>query len=207
MYLDEERREAIAELVNIGFGRAVASIAEVLHTRLDMSIPEVRSIEPPKVIGLLRESLGHDGEVSLIQQAFYGDFLGEAVLAFPRESSRELAGMLSEDWGFQPEMGVETFEQEALLEIGNLVIGASLGQFAELLQTRVSFKPPQVYSETLESGRFQQEVSDHTGTVLMVQTHFQVAQRQIFGYLFFLLSTRCHDWLFQEIDNFLERLG
>ncbi|ACV68726.1 chemotaxis protein CheC [Desulfohalobium retbaense] len=206
MHLEEERREAIGELVNIGFGRAVASIADVLHTRLEMNVPEVLSIQPRDVVDFLIQSLGQDGEVSLVQEAFYGDFLGEAVLAFPRQSSRELAVMLSEDWGFQPDMESDNFEKEALLEIGNLVIGASLGQFAELLQTRVSFKPPQVFTEPLESGHFQREVTEHDGSVLMVQTHFQVAGREIYGYLFFLLSTRCHEWLFQEIDSFLDRL-
>ena len=207
MYIEEDRREAIAELVNIGFGRAVASIADVLHTHLVMNVPHVVSVDPSEVVDLLIQSLGQAGEVSLIQEAFYGFFRGEAVLALPRHSSRALAGMLSEDWGFQPDMQNEAFEQEALLEIGNLVIGASLGQFAELLHTRVAFKPPQVFTEPLGSGRFQREIKEHEGAVLMVQTNFQVADREIYGYLFFLLSSRCHAWLFQEIDNFLEQLS
>lgn len=63
-------------------------------------------------------------------------------MALPGLAGRELVVMLGEDSGFQPALEMGQLEMEALLEVGNVVIGACLGQFAELLETSLTYTTP-----------------------------------------------------------------
>jgi len=201
-----ERAEAIQELINIGFGRAVSSLAQVIKTRLELSVPYVSMIDPEEIIDFLIIDFNEESNVNLIQQSFYGNFLGEAVLILPLKSSQTLVRMFCQDLGYHPGLAMDKMEQESMLEIGNMVIGASLGQFAEILNTRVSFKPPQIMVEDLNSERFHSRVSERKESALMIRTSFQMTNKDVFGYMFFFLSSKCQEWLFQEIDNFLNTL-
>jgi len=206
MSLSAEQAEAIQEMINIGFGRAVSAVAQILNSRLELSVPYVTTLDSEAVAKFLINDFPKQDEVHLVQQSFYGNFLGEAALVLPVDSSHTLVRMLSSDLGYSPGLDPDLMEQEVLLEIGNLVIGASLGQFAELLNTRVSFKPPQVLRQSLRSDNFQRRVSENKEAALLVRTSFQMTEENLSGNLFFFLSSRCQEWLIQEIDRFLEEL-
>ncbi len=202
--LSTEQAEAIQEIINIGFGRAASAVAQILCARLELSVPFVATVESDSVVEFLRQHFQNQDPVSLVQQSFYGNFMGEAALILPKGSSQVLVEMLSSDMGYVPELDADKLEQEVLLEIGNLVIGASLGQFAALLQTRVAFKPPHVAQEMLCSDDFQRRVSQVKGGALLVRTSFRIKEKMVSGYLFFFLSAQCLEWLIQAVDKFLE---
>lgn len=200
--LNEDRRDALQEIINISFGRSVASLAQLLGVFIQLSIPDVRVVQPSQVLDFLVSNMEGEDRVSLVQQAFRGQFFGEALLALPHRSGKSLIAMLQEG-GFAPEMEMDQLEMEALLEIGNIVMGACLGQLAHLLHTTLAFNPPQVSVEQLNSERFRSTIADREGRVLLIQTNFRVKEREVVGFLFIFFHEDGLDWVFRSVDQFL----
>ncbi len=202
--LSDIRRQAIEELINISFGQAVASLAEVLGGRLELGVPKVQVVSPLEVINILSASIQEKDEVSLVQQAFSGDFFGEAVLALPGRAGENLMYLVTEDGGFSPDMEVDKLRLEVILEVSNIVIGACLGQFSSLLETTISYKPPNVFLYQITSDRFREHIRAKGSEALLIYTKFTQKEREVTGYLFFFLSDQCLDWVYREVDRFLE---
>ena len=204
--LSDDRREALAELINISFGKSMASLAELLGTFVQISVPQVSVIEADKIVEFLEESFCQTEEISLIQQVFRGDFFGEAALALSSESCRNIVSMLTEESGYAPDMSADSLELEALLEIGNIVIGACLGRFAELVGTVLTFDPPEIFWDRLSAGRIRERIVARGDQVLRIHAKFDLKDKAAEGYLFIFLSHRCMTWLFAEVDKFMAEL-
>lgn len=204
--LTDQRREALQEMINIGFGRSMASLAELLGVYIELSVPDITSIEGEQIFDFLFSSLEGPEDVSLVRQTFRGQFFGEAVLALSGRAGRELVVMLGEDSGFQPALEMNQLELEALLEVGNVVIGACLGQFADLLETNLSFNPPVVLMDSIHSHQAREVLSARPGQALLIRTQFRVDQRAVTGFLMIFLPMECLDWVYREVDQFVARV-
>lgn len=205
--LTEERREAMQEMINIGFGRSMAALADLLGVQIELSVPDIRNIEGDQIFDFLFSSLDGPEDVSLVRQTFRGRFFGEAVLALSGRAGRELVVMLGEDSGFQPSLEMSQLEMEALLEVGNVVIGACLGQFADLLDTNLTFNPPVVLMDNIHSSQAREVLSARPGQALMIKTQFRVDQRAVTGFLLIFLPLECLNWVYREVDRFVERIS
>lgn len=205
--LTEERRDALTELLNIGFGRSIASMADLVGFYIQISVPSVRIIHPHDIVDVLMQSHMDRGEVTLIQQTFRGEFSGEAVLAFPGKAGWILTRMLDIDCGFHPDMAPDKLQLEVLLELGNIVIGACLGKFAEILDCTVSFNPPQVFLDNVHLDRLKQSVSLPDSGALLVLTSFRLERQEVTGYMFIFIGSHCQQSLFQAVDRFLRDLN
>lgn len=207
--LAELRRDALKELINIGFGFSVASLAQLLKVQIEISVPSVRIVQPEEIGNVLIKPLvAEHGEVTLVQQMFQGDFHGETVLAFPgRHTVTSLVRMLAEDSGFRPEMEIDKLEIEVLLELSNIVIGACLGKLAGLLKTTISFRAPRMFRRHITLESMEDGINPTKNEALLIQTSFRVAEREVTGYLLIFLPSDCLDWLFKTVDEFVEGLS
>ena len=204
--LDRDRAEALQELMNIAFGHSVADLADLLGTHVRISVPWVNLVDKHEIAELLERQLEKEATLSVIQQAFRGDFFGQAFLAMFSNQSKGLIHMLFEDAGYAPEIAMNKQRLEALLEVGNMVIGACLAKFAELLKTTLAFDPPTVSEESIDSFQCLRPQKDYLCGALAVRANFAVDSRQVSGFLFLYLPKESIDRLFEEVDRFLETL-
>lgn len=205
--LTEDRRDTLAELLNIGFGRSMASLAELMGMYIQLSVPSVRIVHPRQILEALSGSAAGREEVTLIEQTFRGAFNGEAVLALPGEASHTLARLLAADCGFNPDMEPDKLHLEAMLELGNMVIGACLGKFAEILESTISFNPPQVFLDSVRLDRLRQMVPLPDQGTLLVLTHFRLEREEVTGYMFIFIGGDALESLFRAVDRFLDDLA
>ena len=205
----ELRRDALKELINIGFGFSVASLAQLLKVQIEISVPSVRIAQPQEIAALLLKPLvAQYGEMTLVQQMFQGDFHGETVLVFPGQKTvASLVRMLEEDSGFSPGLENDKLEIEVLLEVSNVVVGACLGKLAELLKTAISFKPPRLFRRYIAVEGFEHGINPSKNEALLIQTSFRVAKREVTGYLLIFLTCDCLNWVFKTVDEFVEGLS
>ncbi len=221
--LTEERRDALAEILNIGFGRSIASLADMLGIYIRISVPSIRVVDSNETADILSSAGGGETEVTLIQQSFRGEFTsqdevtliqqsfrgefnGEGVLAIPGAGGHTLSRMLEKDCGFKPTLEPDKLHLEVLLELGNVVLGACLGKFAELLESILSFSPPQIFQDTVQLERLQQAVSFPDYRALTILTSFSLENEEVDGYMFIFISTDFLDNLFTAVDRFLDGL-
>jgi chemotaxis protein CheC len=139
--LSADKLDALQELVNIGMGAAGASLAQALGTFVELAVPGVDLTDRRNVASLLDTAAWSEQEVEAVRQPFFGPFTGESMMLFDAQVHAQLVGMP----GYPVDPGVApnpAANQEVLLDLANVVIGACVNGIAEPLREIVSFAPP-----------------------------------------------------------------
>jgi chemotaxis protein CheC len=137
--VDESQRDFLAEVLNIGLGRAGAVLGEIANAKVSLTVPDV-AVCP---IGDLPTQLNVFGqnEVLTVTQSFTGILSGDAILVLSPFSGRMLATSLFK--GMLDENGLGADLGPAVTELGNIVINYFVGSWAELFHDRFQFKVPE----------------------------------------------------------------
>jgi chemotaxis protein CheC len=204
MELTSTQQDALIELLNIGFGRAGASLSELTGHRVVLEVPEV-SIHP---VGALRNALQRLGisEVASVHQIFSGPVAGDALLVLDYTAASSLKRLLTDEPPLP--LALDGSAREVLAEVGNILLNACLGTFGNLLQVQVSFSVPQISLDTLhavlESLMINREGLRYA---LVVHAGFRLRDAEVTGYLVIVLSVASLDRLIKAVEGWEERGG
>lgn len=174
MQLSEEDIDALNETVNIGVGRAAASLSELIGSRITLRIPQVR------VETSLPESDPEKRGMSVVQ-GFTGDVSGNALLVFPIESGQKLAGLLG---GYEDGEAIAEFELSGILsEIGNIVLNGVLGSLANAIDADLEYRVPEFFLKDSLPDLVDASEGDSSevGSILIADTDFSVDDSDIHG--------------------------
>ncbi|MEZ5824128.1 MAG: hypothetical protein R3C97_05135 [Geminicoccaceae bacterium] len=121
--------DGLAEILNIGIGKAAAVLYEMVGQEILFSVPSVEFVDAAELEQTLEAEL--PGKAVAIRQSFTGDFDGTAILFFLEKSSVQLVNILLGDElsGEQ----VQELEAEAMSELGNILLNGCLGATANTL--------------------------------------------------------------------------
>jgi len=139
--LTPEKLDALQELVNMGMGSAGAALAQALGVFVELAVPSVDFTDRRNVASLLDKGAWAKEEVEAIRQPFFGAFTGESMMIFNEQVQSELADLP----GYALAAGAKPTsaeQQEMLLDLANVVIGACVNGIAEPFLQNVSFAPP-----------------------------------------------------------------
>lgn len=186
-FIGEIERDAVTEMINIAIGRAAASLSELVGDELRLSVPHLEFLTPERAAELLEVETGGADTVA-VRQRFDGTLSGDILLIFPERRSLDLVrSMLG---AAVPLDQLTELEQEALLEVGNIILNACLGSLANQLGLAVQSSLP-VYvrgrgSRILDSGSAR-PAAEHE-MVLFVHVDFAMLKKDINGYLAFVMD-------------------
>ena len=201
--LDELELDALTEMVNIGVNRAAASLREMVGEQVHLSVPKVTLVGRDLAIAALGEN-----EVSHlvgIHQVFSGDITGRAMLIFPDTKSLELVRAVT--GGELPLEEIIELEQEALAEIGNIILNGCLASIANMLQRSLKMSLPEVLRGE-PSLFFELAPPPEAGEVVMfLYINFAVRQRDIRGYIAMLMDMPSLEELKVLLAEFIERMA
>lgn len=142
--LDELERDALAELGNIGVGKASTALGRMLGGTVQVSVPSVEIVPGNQTVDRLEATL--PGRLVAVTEALSGAISGSALLVFPERSSLPLASAaLPPD---VPKECAPELEGEALVEVGNIVLNSCLASMANLLGTRIETTLPGILRGT-----------------------------------------------------------
>jgi len=200
MKLTELELDALTEVLNMGVGQAAAALSELAGEPVALTAPRVQLLRKQEIIRQLTKD--NDRRVSAVRQSFEGDIVTDALLMFPAEQSLQLVQIIV--GGEVPLEDLGEMEQEALAEIGNILLNAVVASVADNLDIALDGSLPEVelgcVSEVLLDGR------DESELLLSLQVHFAIAARRIEGYLAFLLDIHSSDLLEQKVAAFVNKL-
>ncbi|GFD89805.1 chemotaxis protein CheC [Tenacibaculum sp. KUL152] len=134
--LDEEQRDALQELLNISMGQAANSLAQLIETKIDISIPTISAVTPNELYSLLFETTG----AFYTRQSFLGDIHGEVMSVLSRSGLSEVAGLMDYDEPLSKED-----VQEIILELCNILAGACLAGLSEQLELTTNLNMPTLF--------------------------------------------------------------
>jgi chemotaxis protein CheC len=196
--LTESQRDALVELINIGFGRAAASLSKLTGHRIHLQVPTV-AIYP---LAELSDALGQlvHGDLVTVHQVFSGPVGGDALLVLDADGAAMIKELLTDEPALQ--LAVDRSAQEVIAEVGNIVLNACLGMFGNLLKVHVSFSVPRLSLEALTSVLDSVTV-DREGLryALVVHAAFRVRDGAVTGYLVIVLSVGSLDRLMSAVES------
>ncbi|MDX1969687.1 MAG: hypothetical protein SFV23_21110 [Planctomycetaceae bacterium] len=177
--LSEERLadavDLLKELINVGVGRAAASLSELIGLRIELSVPEVwTSCDGREISGALNERAA-----MVVWQEFTGDLCGRAALAFPEASGLSLAALLAGSDVPASELDLEL--SGVLLEVGNILLNGMMGTIANEAHNTLQYMLPVLHCGGDALTRVLQSDSYESMELLIADVRFRVQERAING--------------------------
>jgi len=202
--LKELQQDMLTELFNLGMGNAASALSEMVSEEVKLSIPKVLFIDKNALTKILQEDSG--GHISAVSQNFEGMILGQAMLTFPTDRSLELIRLLLQD--SVPLENLTEFEEEALTEVGNIIINAGLSSLADIFADEITSDLPVFNSGSCEDviGNINPTPQEQQ-TVLHLQVDFSIEKENIKGYVIYLLDLESISVLSTHIDNYIHKLS
>ncbi len=186
-FIGETERDAVTELLNIAIGHAASSLSQLVEDEVHLSVPFVDFLTPAQAAARLEEETQGADSVA-VRQHFQGRFDGDILLIFPEKRSLDLVRHMLGDQ--VPLEQLTELEQEALLEVGNIILNACLGSLANQLGTPVEGSLP-VYVRG-HGARILASCSANSGKggelVMFLHVDFSLLKKDIHGYLAFVMD-------------------
>jgi chemotaxis protein CheC len=200
MELTTLQRDALTELINIGYGRAAGALSELTGYRISLEVPRV-SIHP---IAEMARQLSRVISVASVNQMFNGPISGNALLLLDEHSAKMLSELLTDERSSTP--GFDSSAREIITEVGNILLNALLGVFGNLLQVQVSFSVPRLRVESVQGVLESITIgSDELNYSLLIHTRFQLRASNVTGYLVMILGITSLDRMLIELGRWEER--
>ncbi|MRW89489.1 chemotaxis protein CheC [Duganella sp. FT80W] len=200
--LTELENDALVEIFNIGVGQAAASMSAIVHEAVRMSVPSISFIPRTEAARLLGKNDGLPERICGVSQHFHGAFGTQAILMFPEDKSLEIVRLMVGE--AIPLKELTEMEQEAMCEIGNIMLNSCVGTLANTFQRELQGSLPQYHVGTSD------EILSATGSeagnvVLMLHIDFVLEKHQIHGYVAFVLDISALHDLQEQINLYIAR--
>ncbi len=204
MELTAVQQDALIERLNIGFGRAAASLSQLTGHRVVLEVPQI-SVHPIAALDAVLRRVVQD-EVASVHQIFSGPVGGDALLLLDHKAAGMLKELLTDEAPLP--LALDASAREVLTEVGNILLNACLGTFGNLLHVQVSFSVPQLslesVSDILKSLLVNQEGLRYA---LVVHAGFRLRDAEVTGYLVIVLSVASLDRLIRAVEAWEQSQG
>ncbi len=199
--LTELQHDALVEIFNIGVGHAARSMSEIVNEEVTMSVPSISFLNRADAAALLGNK--ERDRVCGVSQHYSGAFSTEAILMFPEDKSLDIVRLMVGE--SVPLKELTEMEQEAMSEIGNIILNSCVGTLANIFSQELSGSLPAYHVGTSE------EILSATGghednVVLMLHIDFILETHQIHGYVAFILDMTAMQDLQAQVDRYLAGL-
>jgi chemotaxis protein CheC len=207
-FIGDVERDAVTELLNIAIGQAAASLSQLVEDEVRLSVPFVDFLTPEQA-ALRLEDETHGSDSVAVRQHFAGHFYGDILLIFPERKSLDLVRhMLGDD---VPLDQLTELEQEALLEVGNIILNACLGSLANQIGLPVESSLPTYVrgrgAKILEAGAAK-KAADNEELVMFLHVDFSLLTKDVNGYLAFVMDIVSARHFVEAVRAYVrERLG
>lgn len=196
------QRDALTELINIGYGRAAGALSELTGYRINLEVPKI-AMYPIEEIGV-QLSRVIAGEVATVNQVFSGPLSGNALLMLDERAALMLSELLTDETS--PTRAFDTGAREIITEVGNILLNACLGVFGNLLQVQVSFAVPRLRVDTVNAVLQSVTIAEADLTHgLMIHTRFHLRASNVTGYLVIILGITSLDRMLVELEKWESR--
>ncbi|MDZ4161145.1 MAG: chemotaxis protein CheC [Burkholderiales bacterium] len=198
MKLNDLAMDALTEMFNLGVGQAAHAFSQIAGDSVLLTVPNVLLL--PRAQPLQRLGADSRSAISSVRQQYSGAISAEAVLMFPAERGLELVRMMV--GGDLPLDQLAEMEQEALCEIGNILLNSVMASLADAFKITLDGSLPSV--ELSQVGDVLNLSDQPDMLVLLIDIQFEVAAREVKGMLAFLLDVPSQDMLERLLAHFLD---
>ncbi|WP_035693598.1 chemotaxis protein CheX [Azospirillum halopraeferens] len=182
--LDEFETDAVGELLNVAVAKSAVALSRMVGHTVSMSVPVVRTLPRDEALAAIEG--GQSSSLIAIGEQFSGPFSGSALLVFPEARSLRLVQAIVGEQ--MPLEDIAELAEEAMLEVGNVILNSCLSGMANMLKCRIEATLPTCYQGTGEQ-IFRRTIRDsHDGSILFMSIDFSIRNRDVGGYIVLILD-------------------
>ncbi|NQZ22944.1 MAG: chemotaxis protein CheX [Colwellia sp.] len=182
--------DALTEIFNIGIGRAANALNKMVSQPVDLTIPQIEIV--PNKTAKAKLNFASDIEISAVTQRFDGDFKGQALLMFSKESGLQLVSTLLGNKF--PAEALSELEQDSLVEIGNVILNACFGTVINFLKSSIKIEMPEFIQGDINKVYVYSSENDWS---LYIKVKFTLPHENIEGFISFIMDITSLE-VFQE---------
>jgi chemotaxis protein CheC len=193
---------ALLEAFNRALGRAAISLSRLMHETIALTAPQLELLAADGAVARIKALT--EERVAAVVQRFEGDLAAHALLLFPQSRALEVVRLAV--GGLVGEEDLSELEEEAISEVGNILLNACMAVLAKQLQMQLATAPPAYVLDMPEH-----VLAGHGGpgdrAVLMIHMIMTVESRDLATYIAFLLDARANAVLAAAVDRYLAGNG
>ncbi|OLS27154.1 MAG: CheY-P phosphatase CheC [Candidatus Heimdallarchaeota archaeon LC_2] len=142
--------EALQEIANVGVGHAATALSQLLHRRVDMSVPTIELVHFTQLGTRIADSL-ESVVSSILVDSIEGDKMFNLLLIFDKESSINIINILKS--GEPPESlsTLDEVSQSIILETGNILLLHTISAINQFAESAYFPKTPQLSIDMIGS--------------------------------------------------------
>ncbi len=195
----ELEMDALTEAFNLSLGEAAATFSAIVREEIELSVPTIEILSRDELTQRLESAQpsAAGDRLCRINQRFdaASGFQTDALLLFPEHGSLEIVRrMLGDD---TPVQQITELEQDALAEIGNIIINSCMSSLANLFGTEMRGSLPRVQSRTARTLLDDKSDSD---VILVARIGMTMSAHNLSGYVLFIMDV-------PSIENFMAQVG
>lgn len=181
--LNQEQKDALREIVNIGAGNAATALSQMLKRKVSINVPEVNLCTLKKANEIFG---GAEAFITAIYLQLLGDATGVILFPFHKNIACKLAGLLLGQ--VKKNNVLNDMERSALKETMTIISGAYLSALAKLLKMKLLVSLPALAEDMAGAiiDKILIETSKEADYVLLIETEFIVVDEKILAYFFFI---------------------
>jgi chemotaxis protein CheC len=195
----ELEMDALTEAFNLSLGEAAATFSAIVREEIDLTVPVVEFVSREELTRRLQSAQDGcpDGRMCRINQHFQADegFSTDALLLFPEQGSLEIVRrMLGDDTSIEH---ITELEQDALAEIGNIIINSCMNSLAGLIGSEMVGSLPRVQCRSIPR-LLDDKAPDNL--ILVARIGMSMSAHNLSGFVLFLMDV-------PSIDNFMAQVS
>jgi chemotaxis protein CheC len=197
MQISPAQHDALVELLNIGFGRAGASLSQLTGQRVLLEVPSL-AVRPLDQLNAALEEL-IQGDVASVHQVFTGPVAGDALLMMNPAGAARLKELLTDEPALPLEL--DGSAREVLTEVGNVLLNACIGTFGNLLKVPVAFSVPEIDVAALQV--LVDRLTEHDDGLryaVVITSAFRLRKSEVTGYVVIVLTVQSLSRLLMALE-------
>lgn len=211
--LNEIEHDAMLEVINIGIGYAADTLSSLVNDEVTLFVPSFEFLDYEEAIKRTAE-FGSDTQVCAVSQHVEtttgSDFRSDTLLIFSEQRAMQLVQFVTgEDMEHNlPITDFSEMQQEAMIEIGNIVLNACIGAIGNVFNTEFSVSLPfyqlTSYRDLLGGSRVEKNTDN---IVMLLLINFELSTSQIQGHMAFKMDVPAFEDFKQHVVRLIDSYG
>jgi chemotaxis protein CheC len=198
--LTELQFDALGEAFNLSLGEAAATFSQLVSEEIEISVPTVELISRQELVSRIERTQGVAQGKALcgITQQFetVASFRTQTMLVFPEKGGLEIVRRMLGDT--VPVESVTELEEDALSEVGNIIINSCMSCLSNLFKREIVGTLPVCKIADAPS------LLGSDGTekqILVAHIAMRMSVQDVSGYVLFMMDMESIQQLVREVDN------
>src|SRR5574344_596806 len=201
IFLTEDEKDCLQELMNVAYGSATAAITEILDAFAKLSIPKIQIINANEFQPYLSKELDLEEEHLVSLQQINGTICGENMFVIDKKSAKNIAYK----FGLEEDEINEEEVCDIVLEITNILSSSTISKLAEDIETCVSFSAPTIRIINSIDELNNIFISQYE-KVIIISTKLEFIDLNIDGELFILTTDNSILYIKEKLNKILDEL-